>query len=135
LIAAGRDAGVKRFVAQSFCGWPYARVGGPVKSLDRDSGYPWDADISTLPVVGSYMTEVEFFGRASRTLVVTDLIDNQMPRDVRLTFAKQKPQLRAAIETMRGWNPERIILAHGRWYERNGANELRRAFRWILKER
>ncbi len=34
LIAAARGAGVKRFVAQSFCGWPYARVGGPVKSED-----------------------------------------------------------------------------------------------------
>jgi len=32
LLAAARDCGVKRFVAQSFCGWPYARVGGPVKS-------------------------------------------------------------------------------------------------------
>jgi nucleoside-diphosphate-sugar epimerase len=34
LLAAARDAGVKRFLAQSFCGWPYARVGGTVKSED-----------------------------------------------------------------------------------------------------
>lgn len=32
LIAAGRAAGVKRFVAQSYCGWPYARIGGSVKT-------------------------------------------------------------------------------------------------------
>ena len=32
LLAAGRAAGVRRVVAQSFGGWPYARVGGPVKS-------------------------------------------------------------------------------------------------------
>lgn len=32
LLAAAREAGVKRFVAQSFCGWPYARVGGAIKS-------------------------------------------------------------------------------------------------------
>jgi nucleoside-diphosphate-sugar epimerase len=32
LLAAARDSGVKRFVAQSFCGWPFARVGGAVKS-------------------------------------------------------------------------------------------------------
>lgn len=31
-----------------------------------------------------------------------------------------------------GWNPERIILAHGRWYRRDGTAELRRAFRWLL---
>ena len=32
LLAAGRAIGVKRFVAQSFAGWPFARRGGPVKS-------------------------------------------------------------------------------------------------------
>jgi nucleoside-diphosphate-sugar epimerase len=32
LLAAGRAVGVKRFVAQSFTGWPYARTGGPVKT-------------------------------------------------------------------------------------------------------
>jgi nucleoside-diphosphate-sugar epimerase len=40
LMTAAKDAGVKRFVAQSFCGWPYARVDGPIKSeadpLDPD---------------------------------------------------------------------------------------------------
>ena len=34
LLAAGRDVGASRFVAQSFCGWPYARQGGPVKTED-----------------------------------------------------------------------------------------------------
>jgi nucleoside-diphosphate-sugar epimerase len=32
LLAAGRAVGIKRFVAQSFAGWPFARTGGPVKS-------------------------------------------------------------------------------------------------------
>ncbi len=34
LLAAGRAVGVKRFVAQSFAPWPYARTGGMVKSED-----------------------------------------------------------------------------------------------------
>jgi 2-alkyl-3-oxoalkanoate reductase len=34
LLAAARDCGVRRIVAQSFCGWPYARTGGQVKSED-----------------------------------------------------------------------------------------------------
>ncbi|HEX2096029.1 MAG TPA: NAD(P)-dependent oxidoreductase [Solirubrobacterales bacterium] len=34
LLAAGRAAGVRRFVAQSYAGWPYAREGGSVKSED-----------------------------------------------------------------------------------------------------
>lgn len=123
--------------------------------LDRRDGYPWDDEIATLPVRGRYMTEVVFFHRASRTLILTDLIENfeprklgsvvlrwltrfgrvqdpdgQMPRDMRLTYSKE--ELRAALDTMIGWNPERVILAHGRWYERDGVRELRRAFRWLL---
>lgn len=133
-----------------------ARIDFDGLSLARDSGYPWDAEIATLPVAGGFMTEVEFFHRASRTLILTDLIENfephklgfvtrmltwlggvqdpygAMPRDMRLTFAKHRDALRAAVETMIAWNPERVILAHGRWYETNGAQELRRAFRWLL---
>ena len=102
------------------------------------------------------MTEVEFFHYASRTLILTDLVENfepqklgavmrlltrwtgaqdphgQMPLDMRLTFCRNRGQLRSAIEKMIAWNPERIILAHGRCYETKGADELRRAFRWLL---
>jgi hypothetical protein len=132
------------------------RIDFAASTLDRDRGYPWDAEITTLRITGSYMTEVAFFHRASRTLVLTDLIENfephrlglvmrwvtrlggvqdphgGMPRDMRATFARHRSALRAAIETMIAWNPERVILAHGRWYERDGAAELRRAFRWLL---
>ena len=131
------------------------RFGG--LTLDAESGYPWDAEIATLPIAGSYLTEVVFFHRATRTLILTDLIENfearklksnlarlltrlggvqdpdgQMPRDLRLTFRKHKAQLRAAVEKMITWNPERVILAHGRWYRSHGARELQRAFRWLL---
>jgi nucleoside-diphosphate-sugar epimerase len=32
LLAAARDAGVKRFIAQSFCGWTYGRGGEQIKT-------------------------------------------------------------------------------------------------------
>ena len=32
MLSAGRAVGIQRFVVQSYCAWPYARVGGPVKS-------------------------------------------------------------------------------------------------------
>jgi len=32
LLAAAREAGVRRFLAQSFAGWPYAREGGLIKT-------------------------------------------------------------------------------------------------------
>ena len=34
LLAAGRAVGVRRFIAQSYAGWPTERTGGPVKSED-----------------------------------------------------------------------------------------------------
>ncbi|HEX5783052.1 MAG TPA: NAD(P)-dependent oxidoreductase, partial [Solirubrobacteraceae bacterium] len=38
LVAAAREAGVARFVAQSFANLRYARVGGPVKTEDDPLG-------------------------------------------------------------------------------------------------
>ncbi len=32
LLAAGRAVGVQRFIAQSYAGWPYARIGGALKT-------------------------------------------------------------------------------------------------------
>ena len=32
LLAAARTIGTSRFIAQSYCGWPYAKKGGPVKT-------------------------------------------------------------------------------------------------------
>jgi nucleoside-diphosphate-sugar epimerase len=40
LLAAGRAVGVKRFIAQSFAGWPAERTGAPVKGEDA----PYEAD-------------------------------------------------------------------------------------------
>ncbi|CAN5474397.1 DUF4336 domain-containing protein [soil metagenome] len=130
------------------------RIRFPSRTLDAAAGYPWDDSIDTLSVTGRYMTEVVFFHRASKTLVLTDLIENfepaklgsramrwlvklggadgGMPRDLRMTFAGRRQHLQAAIRRMIAWNPERIIVAHGQWYERNGADELRRVFRWLL---
>ena len=34
LLAAAREAPAKKIIAQSYCGWPFARVGGPVKTED-----------------------------------------------------------------------------------------------------
>jgi hypothetical protein len=134
------------------------RIDFQAHDLAADTGYPWDAAVSTLPIMGSYMTEVVFFHHPSRTLVLTDLVENfeparlghglmrwlswlggvqdphgGMPRDMRLTFRRSRPALRAAVERMIAWDPARIVLAHGRWYDRDGAAELRRAFAWLLR--
>ena len=131
------------------------RIDFPAHELTGSGGYAWDRDIDTLPVRGNYMTEVVFFHRPSRTLVLTDLIENfetrklglvgrwltwlgsaqdpdgQMPRDMRMTYPREV--LSEAVGTMIGWEPERVIVAHGRWYEKSGTDELKRAFRWLLR--
>lgn len=125
--------------------------------LDAGQGYPWDDEVATLPIVSRFMTEVEFFHRPTRTLILTDLIENfeaaklsgwmrlfarlggvvdphgSTPRDLRVAFRGQRPALKTAVETMIAWNPARIILAHGRWYESDGQAELRRALHWALR--
>ncbi|WP_346432821.1 DUF4336 domain-containing protein [Breoghania sp.] len=133
------------------------RIDFPAFEIDTDEGYPWDADIETILVPGAFMSEVDFFHHPSRTLVLTDLIENfepekvgswpkrllyrlggvldphgSMPSDLWRTFAENRGDLRHAVERMIALDPERVILAHGRWYERDGAVELRRAFAWLL---
>ena len=52
LLSAGRALGVRRFVAQSFAGWPFARVGGPVKTEeDPLDTSPPDAVRTTLEAI------------------------------------------------------------------------------------
>lgn len=53
-----------------------------------------------------------------------------MPRDMRLTYSRE--MLRTIVGTMLAWPPERIIIAHGRWYDNNGFAELRRAIKRVL---
>ncbi len=124
--------------------------------LDNNPPIQWAADIDQLIFQGSrFMDEVVFFHRKSSTLILTDLIENfepdkvskrfawltkvigiadpdgQTPLDLRMTFWGQKEQARSSFKQMLQWAPEKVILAHGRWYEDDGADELRRAFRWL----
>lgn len=120
---------------------------------------PWDGQIDQMIVRGSKThREAVFFHRASNTLILTDLIeafeteklpvwmrpivwlagiddsDGKMPPDMRWTF-RDKVALAEDVEQMIDWAPERIILAHGRWYRANGVAELERAFRKLLQPR
>src|SRR3546814_14592288 len=105
------------------------------------------------------MTEVEFFHHPSRTLVLTDFIENfepgklgswwmrwltrlggvqdphgPMPRDMRSTFVRQRLQPKAAVERLLAWEPERIVPAHGPWHARDGTAELRRPLDLLLHQ-
>jgi len=53
LLAAADDAGVSRFVAQSFCGWPYPRDGSLIKT-ERDP-----LDPNPLPTVAKTLAAIK----------------------------------------------------------------------------
>ncbi len=119
----------------------------------------WSAEIEQLIFKGSRVVEeVVFFHKKSRTLILTDLIENfesertesyfwkhiqkiagisapngKAPLDFRLTFIGQKAQARQSLARMLAWQPEKMILAHGQWYEKNGTAELKRSFSWLLR--
>ncbi|MDO4640252.1 MAG: DUF4336 domain-containing protein [Neisseria sp.] len=116
----------------------------------------WHHDIAQLPFKGSQvMQETVFFHYGSRTLILADLIENfetdkfgshfwkssmklagisdpdgKAPIDWRTTF-KDKAAARASLAKILAWQPEKIILAHGRCYETNAIEELQRSFRWL----
>ena len=124
--------------------------------LEDEAASEWVEDLDQLVFRGSrFMDEVVFFHRKSSTLILTDLIENfepdkvskwfrwllqlggvvdpdgKIPLDLRMTFWGQKEQARTCFKRMLQWKPEKVILAHGRWYENNGTAELQRAFRWL----
>lgn len=120
---------------------------------------PWAGQINQLLVRGSrWHKEIAFFHSASRTTILTDLIeafethklparcrpfvwlngiddpDGKTPPLIRRSF-KDKNAFAQDIETIVGWGAWRVIIAHGRWYERDGTAELERAFRKVLAPR
>ena len=135
--------------------WDGTRL-SPAIDLAGTTPFPWRNGIDQTLIPGGMFSETAFFHRASRSLILTDLIENferdritcawlrallritgpldpngTAPPDMRFSFRKHRPQLRAAVAQMRAWAPERIIFAHGRWYSENGARELERAFGWV----
>lgn len=120
---------------------------------------PWAGQINQLLVRGSRThNEVVFFHKVSTTTILTDLIeafetdklpvrcrpfvwlngiddhDGKTPPLIRWTF-RDKAAFAEDVETMVGWGARRVIIAHGRWYERDGTAELERAFRKLLAPR
>ena len=100
---------------------PRSHIDFAAHELLEATGYPWDNKIATLPVPGSYMTEFELLPPRKphacsyrhhreisnrearlRTDALVDMAcgdaqdpDGQMPRDMRLTFSRNRTELTA----------------------------------------
>jgi hypothetical protein len=116
----------------------------------------WGDALDQLRFKGSRaIEEVVFLHRPGATLVLADLIENfeadrldttmrwiarlggvlapdgKTPLDMRLTYLGHRAEARACLARMLAWQPQRIILAHGRCFLQDGQAELRRAFAWL----
>ena len=113
----------------------------------------WADTLEQVVVRGSFfMEEAVFFHRSSRTLILGDLIENHeperfppvkrwiarrnkmfgdTPRNYRWSFTDRKA-LRASLERVLEWKPERIVVMHGPLIEDDAAAYLERAFAWAF---
>lgn len=102
---------------------------------------------------GAGFNEVWFFHRQTRTLVLVDLIENLEPeklppiarllmqasaatrgttaRYLRLPVRIGGSEAKKAVQAMVALKPDRVIFAHGRTFENDGAAELKRGFEWL----
>ncbi|MBK2106149.1 DUF4336 domain-containing protein [Francisella philomiragia] len=118
----------------------------------------WQNEIDQLIFKGSrVMQEVVFFHKPSKTLILTDLIENfdenyftgfkgliaklsgivapngKTPIDWRMSFFFGKKQARECFDRILAWQPERIIVAHGKNIETNAVDFLKKSFKWLGK--
>jgi hypothetical protein len=117
----------------------------------------WGGEIETVVVPGGFgFREVALLHQPTRTLVLTDLVLNLEERSVPALLrplarrfgmtapdGMPPPYLRAVIKLQRqeaadaatrllAFRPERVVFAHGRWFQENGTAALRRSLRWLV---
>ncbi len=129
--------------------------------LDRDLHDPappdWAGTIDQIVVPGAGgFREVAFFHTPTRTLLLTDLLVNlearklplatrlfarangmlapngKAPAYLRLMLRLKGAEAREALSRVLAWEPERVVITHGRWFERDGAAGVRRGFGWLV---
>ncbi len=120
----------------------------------------WGQDIGQMIFRGSsVMEEVVFYHKRSRTLILTDLIENfdpqrlnwwqrglarfagimhpqgKTPLDWRLTFLfGDKDQARASLRRVMEWEVENVILSHGNCVFGFGREFVKKSFTWLIKD-
>ena len=116
----------------------------------------WRGEIDQTIIPGAVSDEVVFFHKQTRTLIIADTIMNfeldrmkqpyrlvarlfgvyappgGMPPDLRFALWPSRQQVKPVYEKILSWEPERIILSHGRCFDTDGTAALQRAFRWAL---
>ncbi|WP_334539322.1 hypothetical protein [Bradyrhizobium sp. AZCC 1708] len=122
------------------------------RDLDFDPPEEWRQDIDQTLFPGGYFKEFIFFHKKSKTLVLTDTIINieldkmsepwrtatklsgmyypggQIFVGMRIPLLLQRRKAKAAFAKIHCWQPERILLSHGRCFESRGNEVIGRLF-------
>ena len=125
--------------------------------LDKTVTINWQSEIEYLPFEGSALIEESvFFHKKSRTLILTDLIENieleeecsclhrllfkigdntypngHTPRDLRMTFLFNKEIARKCYQQIKSWEPVNVLFAHGKCFIGDAEEKLTKAFFWL----
>lgn len=128
----------------------------PHDDLGETAPEDWAAEMEQAVFTGPGFAEVGFHHRPSRTLVLTDIVQAMEPARLplvmgllvravgsagplggtpvylRLVLGRRRAENRAAAERLLAPGPERVVFAHGAWFETDGTARLRRALGWLL---
>lgn len=124
--------------------------------LDPAKRYPWSEEVDMLLFPGrDDNDEFVFFHKATRTLIVADLVFNVadghsffsrlllranqaiglgMTRIGKRVF-KDREKLRDNLRTLIQWKPERLVLSHGDLVHEAAGSRLEKSFQWLLSHR
>jgi hypothetical protein len=124
--------------------------------LDGKAPSEWAGQLDTVLVSAPPYAELALFHRASRTLVLTDLVQNldparlppvprwiaerigitapdgRAPVYLRLLLKLWGAGVRRAAARLVAFAPERVVFSHGEWFEHDAAARLRQSLRWLL---
>ena len=120
--------------------------------LDDTPNAAWAADLDQLSF--AELSEVLFFHKASRTVMLDDLIQRNpilkdkpltnlifklegvrapeggVPLDMKLLFRKRR-SVRRSLEKLLAWDFDKLIIAHGACIESGAKQYVENAFRWL----
>jgi hypothetical protein len=116
----------------------------------------WAGQMDQVVIGNRIMREVDFLHRASRTLVVTDFVENfrdetpgtnwMLRGTIKLLrmwgspnpapelrwFTRDRKAAREALQKILSWDFDRIVLAHGELILHDPKAAIRKAWRWLL---
>src|SRR6516162_9138589 len=114
------------------------------RDLDASPAEEWRQEIDQTLFPGGYFKEFIFFHKTSKTLILTDTIINieldkvtepwrtatfgQIFFGMRLPLLLQRQKAEAAISKIHSWQPQRILLSHGRCFDADADKAIRRIF-------